>query len=252
MDINRRQLLIGGVAAGLGALIPRAHADSESRIKVVAFDGFPIFDPRPIFAEVEKAFPGKGAEISNVWRSRQFEYTWLRSLSGSYKDFWKVTEDALLFATRSLNLELTTSVREEVMSAYLRLKPWADVQAGLDHLKSAGVKLAFLSNFTQPMLEANIKNSGLDGMFDQLLSTDRVRAFKPSPQAYKMALESFHVRKDEVMFVAYAGWDAAGAKAFGFPTYWANRSHAPLEELGFAPDQTSPDLSGLVSFVKSF
>ena len=113
------------------------------------------------------------------------------------------------------------------MDAYLQLRCWPDVPAALDSLKSAGLRLAFLSNMTAPMLQAGIRNSRLEGLFDRVLSTDRVRVYKPDPRAYHMALDAFRLERHEILFSAFAGWDAAGARSFGYPTFWVNRLKQP-------------------------
>ncbi|MFI5345744.1 MAG: haloacid dehalogenase type II [Elusimicrobiota bacterium] len=230
-------------------LTATASAAPGSKIKAVAFDAFPVFDPRPVFDLAEKLFPGKGAALCDDWRARQFEYTWLRSMSGTYADFWQVTEDALVFAAKKQKLQLSADERKQLMDAYLDLKPWPDAPAILRSLKGAGIRLVFLSNFTSKMLEADIKSSGLEGIFEQAISTDRLKTYKPDPRAYQMAVDALGLKRDEIVFVAFAGWDAAGAKAFGYKTFWVNRLNLPLEELGVAPDAASPNLSGLEKLV---
>src|ERR1700677_1208032 len=131
MPIHRRDFvtLVAGAAA-TSFLATSSLAIGRSalpKIKAIAFDAFPIFDPRPVFALVEQLFPDHGVELSNAWRTRQFEYTWLRTLSGRYADFWQVTEDALVYATNTLNLDLTPEKRGRLMQAYLELKIWPDV-----------------------------------------------------------------------------------------------------------------------------
>ena len=222
---------------------------SRGRIKAVAFDAFPILDPRPVFTLVNELFPAKSAELSNLWRTRQFEYCWLRTLSGQYQDFWRVTGDALTFAARSLQLELTPEKHARLMEAYLDLRCWPDVAAALGSLKKAGIRLAFLSNMTTRMLEAGIRNSQLETVFDHVLSTDRVKAYKPDPRAYQMGIDAFGLKAGEILFAAFAGWDAAGAKAFGYPTFWVNRQSQPFEELGAAPDAIGGTLNELLAFV---
>jgi 2-haloacid dehalogenase len=245
MHTNRREFVIG---AG-GALAVKRAAGSVPSIKAVAFDAFPILDARPVFALTEELFPGKGTELSGFWRTRQFEYTWLRTMSRSYSDFWSVTEDALVFAAKTLKLELTREKRTRLMEAYLGLRCWPDVPAALRTLKNAHIRIAFLSNMTTQMLEAGIHNSGLEGLFDHVLSTDRVKAYKPDPRAYQMGLDAFRLKRSEVVFAAFAGWDAAGAKAFGYPTFWVNRQNQPSEELGAAPDGEGSSLKDLAEFV---
>lgn len=244
-------LAAASLAAGALESAPPAYAAANPQIRAVAFDAFPIFDPRPVFALAEQLFPGKGNELGNAWRTRQFEYQWLRALSGHYSDFWQVTEDALVFAARMLKLDLTAEKRRELMGAYLALKAWPDVPPALQALRSAGLRLAFLSNATPKILDSGIRNSGLQGVFEHVLSTDAVRTYKPDPKAYRMGIDAFGLRREEIAFVAFAGWDVAGAKWFGYPTFWVNRMNLPLEELGAAPDATGGSLAELVDFVKS-
>jgi 2-haloacid dehalogenase len=117
-------------------------------------------------------------------------------------------------------------------------------------LKKAGIRLAFLSNMTAGMLERGIRNSKLDGVFDQVLSTDRVKAYKPDPRAYRMGLDAFGLNISQILFAAFAGWDAAGAKAFGYPVYWVNRQKQPVEELGVRPDGIGLNLNDLVAWIE--
>jgi 2-haloacid dehalogenase len=253
MAANRREfmtLVSGGLAAAAATTrIDRALAANGAKIKAIAFDGFPIIDPRPVLAKTEEIFPGKGTELTNAWRTRQFEYTWLRTLGGNYADFWRVTEESLVFAAKTLKLDLPADRRDQLMNAYLGLKAWPDVAPALKQLKDAGIRLAFLSNFTNAMLDAAVKNSGLEGFFEGHLSTDKVKAFKPDPRAYQMGIDAFKLKKEEIAFAAFAGWDAAGAKWFGYPTFWVNRLNAPVEELGVAPDGIGAGLGDLVKFV---
>ncbi|HSD59262.1 MAG TPA: haloacid dehalogenase type II [Burkholderiales bacterium] len=228
-----------------------ARAAANPGIKAVAFDAFPILDPRPVFALAEQLFPGKGNELSNAWRIRQFEYQWLRALSGHYSDFWQATEDALVFAAKMLKLDLTAEKRKELMEAYLALKAWPDVSPALQALRSAGLRLAFLSNATPKILNAGIRNSGLEGYFEHVLSTDAIKTYKPDPRAYRMGTETLGLRREEIVFAPFAGWDVAGARWFGYPTFWVNRMNLPVEELGVAPDAMGASLTELVDFVKS-
>jgi 2-haloacid dehalogenase len=258
MAITRRgfvRLTAAGITANLAVRMPDRLADaapSASRLKAVAFDAFPVFNPAPVASRAEAVFPGKGALLGEEWRLRQFEYAWLRCLSGRYVDFWKVTEDALVFAARNLRLELDSGKRDSLMSAFLELVPWPDVIPALTSLRQSGLRLGFVSNFTPRMLEANLDKAGLRPMFEHVVSTDRARTYKPDPNAYRLGTEAFGLRRDEILFVAHAGWDAAGARSFGYPTFWVNRAGAPAEELGAPPDATGPDLSEVVRFVGHF
>lgn len=253
MSVTRRKFLtltVAGVAARAMASTPTAYAAAKSKIKAIAFDAFPVFDPRPIFALAEQLFPGKGPELSNTWRTRQFEYQWLRALSGNYADFWQATEDSLLFAAESLKLDLTPEKQKLLMESYLGLKTWPDVPPALKTLQRAGIRLAFLSNLTPKILASGIKNSGLGHVFEHVLSTDKIKSYKPDPRAYQMAIDSFELRKEEILFVASSGWDAAGAKTFGYTTFWVDRLHVPAERLGNYADAVGRNLDDLVGFVK--
>ena len=255
---TRRALL--QVVTGCAVTLTQAEARSapasahemprkRSRIKAVAFDGFPIFDPRPIAQAAEELFPGRGAELMRAWRSRQFEYTWLRTLSNQYLDFWQVTEDALVAAAAACGLALLESQRERLMNAYLSLKAWPDVAPALTTLANAGVRLALLSNLTPHMLDAAVRSAGLEGAFERHLSVDRVRAYKPDPRAYRLGVEAFGLRREEIAFAASAAWDAAGASAFGYPALWINRTNEAPERLGAPPVAAGNTLAAVCEYV---
>jgi 2-haloacid dehalogenase len=250
-SFDRRRLLRLAAASTMAAAIPRAEASAPSRVNAVAFDGFVIFDPRPVFTLGEALFPGQGTALGELWRTRQFEYCWLRTLTGRYADFRQVTEDALVFAASQLKLDLTAEKRDRLMHATLAMPAYPDVLAGLTRLRDAGFRLVFLSNLTEQMLAANIAGAGLGGYFETLLSTDRVRAFKPDPRAYQMGIDALGLGKAEILFAAFGGWDAAGAKSFGYRTFWANRRNLPLEQLGVRPDAVGATVEDLAAFARS-
>jgi 2-haloacid dehalogenase len=244
---SRRAFIASAGAAAAG--FARAREQTPQTIKGIAFDGFPIIDPRPVAARAEQMFPGRGEALASAWRTRQFEYSWLRTLTDSYADFWQVTRDALVFAALSLGLPLGPAAREELLHTYLELRAWSDVRPALEALRKAGIRMAFLSNLTAPMLDAAIESPGLHGFFEPHLTTDRVRAFKPDRRAYAMGPSAFGARADEVAFCASAGWDAVGAKRFGYRTFWLNRANQPLEELGVKPDGIGTGMADFVRFV---
>lgn len=243
------RLTAGMLATGALSKAPFASARTSTPIKAIAFDAFPVFDPRSIFDLVNQLYPQKGKEFSRLWRSRIFEYTWLLTAAGRYEDFWSCIEQALLYTTRQLNIQLSSGNHQKLMNAFLTIKAYPDVKPVLADLKSAGIKLAFLSNMTEKMLHTAIHNSSLDGMFDEVLSTDRVRTFKPDPRAYQMAIDKFNLRRDEIAFTAFASWDAIGAKWFGYPTVWINRLNFNAETLQAQPDIMGQDLSTLKAFI---
>jgi 2-haloacid dehalogenase len=251
MQLSRRGFVNFAAASATVSLVNlTAVAHAKSGVKAIAFDGFVIFDPRPIAALAEELFPGRGTEIVNAWRTRQFEYTWLRTLTGNYAEFWQVTAEALTFTAKLLGLNLDAEKHDRLMGGFLRLKAWPDVLPTLTALKDMGIRMAFLADFSASMLDANIRSAGLEGLFGEHLTTDRVRAFKPDPRAYRMGLEAFKLEREEIVFAAFGGWDAAGAKRFGYPTFWCNRFNLPIEELGVVPDRVGSSTIELAAFVK--
>jgi 2-haloacid dehalogenase len=250
--MNRRTFFgIGaaGLFADAGGGVSARQSYKWSQIRAVAFDAFPVFDSRPILRACEEEFPGRGVDLNGAWRTRQFEYQWLRALAGQYEDFWQTTQSALEYAARSLKLELSGSARERLMRGYLTLKAWPDVAGALAEIRGYGMKLALLSNVTPQILQDGIRSTGLSGMFDHVISTDRIRSFKPDPRAYQLGVDVLGLRKEEIMFVAFAGWDVAGAKWFGYPTFWNNRQNATSEQLGVIPDGHGQSLNELAVFL---
>lgn len=252
MVLNRRTLMMqiaSGAVTGIALPSFARTAAAAGMIKAIAFDAFPIFDPRPIAQACEQLFPGRGVELGNVWRTRQFEYQWLHALGGRYANFWDATQAALVFAADSLKLAMTDQQRDSLMQGYLQLNAWPDVKSALDTLRARGLKMVFLSNATTEILEAGIRNSGLQGSFDHVISTDRIRTFKPDPRAYQLGVDVLGLRKEEILFVAFAGWDVAGSKWFGYPTFWNNRQLATPEQLGAVPDASGNTLADLVAYL---
>lgn len=226
----------------------RAEGAPPPRFKAVAFDYFVIFDANSIIPAVEEAFPGKGAEFAKAWRSKQFEYGFVRSITGRHADFFEVTGDALAYTAAAMKLELTTETRERLLDAHLNLKPWPDTVAALRKLRASGVRIITISNFSPKMLKENADHAGIADLFDELLSSEANGTYKPDPRAYALGIEHLKLEKEEILFAAFGGWDAFGAKSFGYTTYWVNRFQLPAEELGLKPDRTSANLEGLLEF----
>ena len=203
-------------------------------IKALVFDAYgTLYDIQSVAAITEEEFPGYGEIITQIWRLKQLEYTWLRSLMGRYEDFWKVTRDALVFACKSLELAANDSGLDELMAAYLTLGTYADAVPGLEKLSRFPLRI--LSNGSPKMLEAVVANAGLQKMFAGVLSVDAVRIHKPNPAVYQMALRKTDLPKEEIGFVSSNFWDVCGAGAFGFRTFWINRSGAIPDELDYRP-----------------
>ncbi len=249
MTSSRRPLLLGLAARATTALVRPTRAQDSRSYRAIAFDGFVIIDPRPVAARAEEMFPGRGAALMEAWRTRQFEYTWLRTLAGRYVDFAQITRDALVAAARATKLDLPDEKRDRLLAAFAELKAWPDVAPALRDLKARGIRMAFLANPPDRTSAAVVRNSGLEGLLDPHLSTDRVQLYKPHPRAYQMGVDAFRLPREEIVFAASASWDAAGAKTFGYPTFWLNRAGLPAEELGVIPDATGSTMADLVKFV---
>jgi 2-haloacid dehalogenase len=243
--ITRRDLLALTGAAVLSGPV-RA---TERRVEAIGFDAFTIFNPKTANEAVEALLPDRGRELTALWRSKQFDYCWLRTLNRRYADFHQVTADALTFAANALKIELSGGQRNELIEAFLQVKPWPDSAAALTRLRDAGVRLAYLSNLTVPMLEANSEAAGILPLFEGFFSTDRVQAYKPDPRAYAMGEAAFGLPKKAILFAAFGGWDAAGAKSYGLKTFWVNRFGVPQEELGIRPDGVGQTLTDLADYV---
>jgi len=219
-------------------------------IKALAFDAYgTLFDVFSITARCEQLFPGSGAALTQLWRAKQLQYSLLRSLMGRYEDFWQLTEDALLYASESLKLELTAATQQELMDAYLNLAAFPDVRRGLVALKTRGLRLAILSNGAPNMLDAAVKHAGIDTAFDAIMSADELNIFKPSPQLYGLACTRLRVGTGELGFVSSNSWDVSGAASTGLTTFWVQRSAGePADRLGFSATHviaSLDDLAGL-------
>lgn len=249
--MERRRFLQHGLLALGATALPARAAQVAPPIKALAFDGFPIFDPRPVDAQVRADWPAQGAALSAEWRRRLFEYTWLRTASGHYAAFDAVAAEALDYAVEALQVPVTAAQKQRWLQIYHQLPTWPEVPAVLQRCRKLGIRLAFLSNLTEAMLADCLDRAGLREAFEFLLSTDRVQAYKPSPRAYEMAPAAFGLQREEIAFVASAGWDAAGAKWFGYPTLWIQRQAQPNERLGVQADVAATDLGALLPFINA-
>ena len=220
-------------------------------LKAFAFDAYgTLFDVLSVTALCERLFPGRGAALAQLWRLKQLQYSMLRSLMGRHRDFWRLTEDGLVYACKSLGLELTADARAALLDAYLVLAAFPDVKPGLEALKRQGLRLAVLSNGEPRMLEAAARSAGILPLLDHIVSVEEVKIFKPSPRVYNLATERLGVCNAELGFVSSNSWDVAGAASAGLTTLWIQRSAAePPEELGFGAERvvhTITDLAPLV------
>ena len=215
------------------------------RVEALVFDAYgTLYDVHSVVRRCETCFPGKGTALSQLWRAKQLEYTWQRSLMQRYVPFSQVTREALAYACAALGLELSVERMEALLSEYLRLEPFPEVPAALERLK---MKRAILSNGSPDLLDLLVRNSGL--RFDAVLSVDELKVYKPAPQVYELAVRRLKVAKERIGFVSSNCWDALGAKSYGFKVFWINRGGAPLDRLGFAPDAQVKSLAELADEV---
>ena len=205
--------------------------------KAIVFDAYgTLFDVHSVVLGIGDDFTGDLQVLSALWRQKQLEYTWLRSLMGHYEDFWEITYAALQSAVSQLKIEATNAQLNRLMQAYLVPSAFSDATTALEGLK--GTPLAILSNGSPKMLESAVRHNGLESYFTEVISADRVKTYKPSPLVYALGPEILKIPAGEILFVSSNSWDAAGAKAFGYKVCWCNRSAAEMEQLGFAPDIT--------------
>ena len=209
--------------------------------RAFVFDAYgTLFDVHSVVLGDGNNIPGDLQALSRLWRRKQLEYTWLRSLMQRYVDFWDVTEAALYSAVRHLGIEASDVQLDSLMEAYLFPSAFPDVRPALEALK--GSPLAILSNGSPRMLETAVRHNGLESYFTEIISADRVKTYKPSPQVYALGTEILNLPAAEILFISSNLWDAAGAKAFGYKVCWCNRSTTEMEYLGCPPDLMVPRL----------
>jgi len=205
--------------------------------RAVVFDAYgTLFDVHSAVLRDGHGITGDLRALSELWRQRQLEYTWLRSLMERYEDFRILTEAALRSAVGQLRLQASEAQLGDLMRAYLFPSAFSDVKPGLESLK--GIPLAILSNGTPEMLESAVRHNALESCFDEIISVDRVRTYKPSPRVYALGVETFRLRAAEMLFVSSNWWDVAGASSFGYMVCRCNRSNADIDFLTGVPDLT--------------
>ncbi len=232
--------------AGLGSVlaVSARAADAPSTIKAIAFDAFPIFDPRSLTAIARSLVGERGEAMAAQWSAKLFGYTWLETAADHYESFRTIADKSLRATAETMGIALDDATRQKLVAHYDELDVWPDAKPTLDELRAHGIRLAFLSNLSFATLQANIVRNGLADYFEPPLSTDAVRHFKPSPVAYAMAIDAFRLPKAQVGFVAFGAWDAIGAAWFGYRTAWINRLNVALDPLDQGPEVTTQGLDG--------
>ncbi|HDJ7625356.1 haloacid dehalogenase type II [Staphylococcus devriesei] len=220
---------------------------TQNPTKAFVFDVYgTLFDVYSVADKCNQYFPEKGEQISKTWREKQLEYTNLRQIMGNYKNFYSITKDALHFAVRKYGEEINEKAENELLKEYLYLTPYSEVKEVLNQLKNK--KLAVFSNGSHDMLDPLIEKSELSGEFDQIISADEVKHFKPTIESYHYVSQILEVKPEEVLFISSNGWDISGAKNYGFQTAWINRQNLPTEELNLEPNIIYQDLSDILEW----
>ena len=233
------------------------------RFRAIVFDAYgTLFDPQSVADTVAERMPAHAETVTQVWRLKQLEYTWLNAAMGRYRDFAAVTRESLAFAARPF-VDLAKADLDHIADAYSRLTPYPEAAAALTALRDRGVRTAILSNGTQEMLDALVDRSPLSGLLDRVISVDAAATYKPDPRAYALAEAELGSVAGDMLFVSSNGFDVSGAKAFGFHVAWIRRSvpaattssiygllRQQEERLGYGPDHvlgSLEDVAGLLS-----
>lgn len=224
-------------------------AERFSGIKACVFDAYgTLFDVHSAVGRHRKTLGAKADAVSVLWRGKQLEYTWLRSLMGRHVDFWRVTGDALDYALDAHEVA-DDALREALMQAYMSLDAYPEVTGVLQRLRDAGMHTAILSNGSPAMLESAVRSAGIADLLDTTLSVEDVGIYKPDPRVYQLALDRLDVEREQVSFQSSNAWDAVGAACFGFRVAWVNRFGQRHERLDHTPDAEIRDLEQLLPLV---
>ncbi len=215
-------------------------------VRACVFDAYgTLFDVNAAAREEQEALGDKWEQISDTWRIKQLQYTWLRSLQDNYTSFWQVTQDALEFALTSAGLR-DSALRDRLMDLYLKLDAYEEVPETLRALKAAGLKTAILSNGSPEMLQSAVDNAGISDLLDGVYSVESVGVFKPHPSVYQLAVDNLEISARHISFQSSNGWDAYSAKDFGFQTLWCNRFGQAEEQIPSTPDIQITNLSQML------
>jgi len=218
-------------------------------IKACVFDAYgTLFDVHSAVGRHKPRIGESADAVSALWRTKQLEYTWLRSLMGKHVDFWRITGDALDYALDAYDIQ-DAPLREDLMQAYMALDAYPEVKDVLQRLRGAGFRTAILSNGSPAMLEAAVKGAGIEDLLDANLSIEDVGIYKPDPRVYRLAMQRLHVQAAEISFQSSNAWDAVGAATFGFEVAWVNRFGQRRERLTADPQAEIGDLNQLLGLL---
>ena len=218
----------------------------------ICFDAYgTLFDVYSVGQCAEGLFPGMGSALARMWRDKQVEYTRLRSMGQRYETFWSITQDSLVYCGAALGLAMGKAEVNALMTQYASLSGFPEALETLKRLKAAGLKLAIHSNGDPDMLAKAVASSGMQGIFETVLSADTVKRYKIDASVYQLAPDYFGCAANDILFVSSNGWDICGASWFGFETFWVNRAGAPREQLGVIPNHEAQELSAVADLLCS-
>lgn len=224
-------------------------------VNICIFDAygtlFDVTSATRIVANEEEysSFPNHSVKVSNSWRIKQLEYSWLRNIMHEYIDFWQITKDALDFALEENQIK-NEKLRQRLLDVYWNLSAYPEAQDVLTTLKANNIQTGILSNGSKQMLNSAVVSANLKNYLDKIISIDGIEIYKPDPKVYKMVLDQFNCKIEEVLFISSNGWDIAGASKFGFTTLWVNRNLIPKDRLTFMPNKITNNLSTIPNILK--
>jgi 2-haloacid dehalogenase len=199
--------------------------------------------------EEYSSFPNHSVKVSNSWRIKQLEYSWLRNIMHEYIDFWQITKDALDFALEENQIK-NEKLRQRLLDVYWNLSAYPEAQDVLTTLKANNIQTGILSNGSKQMLNSAVVSANLKNYLDKIISIDGIEIYKPDPKVYQMVIDQFNCKIEEVLFISSNGWDIAGASKFGFTTLWVNRNLIPKDRLTFMPNKITNNLSTIPNILK--
>ena len=218
------------------------------KTKAVVFDAYgTLFDVNSAAEKCKDKIGTKWEVFANYWRTTQLEYTWLRSLMKMHKNFWDITEDSLDKSMKVFNIN--KNMKNELLSLYKILSPYPEVREVLKNLKKKNLKLAILSNGTPNLLNELVDSNKLNNLFDDLFSVEEVKIYKPDPKVYKLPIEKYKIKPDEITFLSANTWDVSGGGNFGYNSIWVNRHNSVFDKLDFQPKNEVSNLTQLLDIV---
>jgi 2-haloacid dehalogenase len=224
-------------------------------VNICIFDAygtlFDVTSATRIVANEEEysSFPNHSVKVSNSWRIKQLEYSWLRNIMHEYIDFWQITKDALDFALEENQIK-NEKLRQRLLDVYWNLSAYPEAQDVLTTLKANNIQTGILSNGSKQMLNSAVVSANLKNYLDKIISIDGIEIYKPDPKVYQMVIDQFNCKIEEVLFISSNGWDIAGASKFGFTTLWVNRNLIPKDRLTFMPNKITNNLSTIPNILK--